>query len=106
MTVRSPLKTVDIASGDTSSAEVDLGAAYGWLMVWIGNFTGTTFTITTAPTSGGTFLTLDKPEAGGAMALPKAKASAVRLGGVQFLKIVSSSAEGSAREVYIQGFNP
>lgn len=90
------------ASGDTS-AEVDLGMPCNGMVVLIGDTTGTTWTVLVALSSGGTFYTLDKPEAGGAMALPEQKASYVRLAGVQYIKMKSASSETGGATVYVRG---
>ena len=87
----------------TDSDEVDLGMECTGLLVLLGNVAGATWTIKVSNTSGGTFYTLDKPNAGGALAIPESKASFIDcLGGAQYIKLISASAE-TAAAVYVKG---
>lgn len=101
---RSPLKTGTITAGETTSAEIDLGSVYEYLLLLLPDLTGATITVQVAATSGGTYYTLDKPDGGGNMTPAKAKAHNIRIGGMQFVKIVAGT-EGATRTFYAQGYN-
>lgn len=97
-------QTATIADGAATSGVVDLKKPWTWGLFIVPALTGATITITVSNVTGGTYATLDKPEAGGAMALPESKASMVRLGGVQFLKVVANTAQsGAAAAILVRG---
>ncbi|MBP3958343.1 hypothetical protein J8F10_24100 [Gemmata sp. G18] len=95
--------TATIASGQTTSAEIDLTGADLCGLFMPAAFTGTTIKIQAAPASGGTFVTV---QSGGAdYALPVAASKYVPIenlavvAGLRFIKLVSGSSEGADRSI-------
>jgi hypothetical protein len=101
MLIRNFLATI-AASGTTSGA-VDLGHATLCGIYVPSSFTGTALTFTASETADGTFAPV-KDGAGAAVSKTVAAGDyiyldPVILAGVRFLKIVSGSTEGAAREL-------
>jgi hypothetical protein len=89
-----------IASGQTASGVIDLAGTTLCGIHLPSAFTGTSVTFQAAPTAGGTFQTVQR--SGADFSLPVAAARYIGLNpsdfaGVQFLKIISGSAEAAAR---------
>jgi hypothetical protein len=97
--------TVVLASGGTTSAEIDLG---GTMLVGLqmpSTFTGTSVTFTVANASGGTFQTM-KDGAGNSVSKTVAASQYIAIDptlfrGVRFCKIVSGSTEGADRTITV-----
>lgn len=106
-----PAITTTIAASGTTSAAVQLG---GFVPVGIylpATFTGTTLTFTACDTVGGTYLVLKSTTSGTSLSYTVAQGTYVALDpkdfqGVNFLKLVSGSTEGSTRtlKIALKGF--
>ena len=96
-----------IASGATTSDEVDLGGDQLCGLFVPAAFTGTAVTITAAPASGGTFVAVIDPATGLAYTLTVAAGKYAPISnlaftaGLRFVKLVSGSAETPARVVIL-----
>lgn len=93
-------KTTTISSGQTVSAEIDLGGTTPVALITPAALTGTTVTFQAATTTGGTFNTVMKD--GATLSVTVAASRFVVLqpsdfAGVRFLKVVSGSSEGADR---------
>lgn len=97
-------KTASIASGQTTSGEIDLGGCALVGVFMPAAFTGTTLKIQTAPASGGTFVTL-QDGAGSDYSLTVAASKYVPVSnlaivaGMRFIKFVSGSSEAADRTI-------
>ncbi len=98
-------KTATIANGASISVEVDLGEPFNEVLIILPDMTNATATVQVAAASGGTFATLYGWYLGvpADIAIPKQRASIVRIGGAQFLKIDVAENEGSERTISIRG---
>jgi len=98
---------VTIASGQTASGEADLGGATLVGVMLPGALTGTTVTFTAALTPGGTHNPVTGSN-GSALSYTVAAGKYLAVDpalfhGVQFLKVVSGSAEGADRSITLVG---
>lgn len=106
-----PAVVTTIAASGATSAAVALG---GFVPVGVylpAAFTGTTLTFTACDTSGGTYLVLKSTTSGTSLSYTVVQGTYVALDpkdfqGVNFLKIVSGSTEGSTRtlKIAVKGF--
>lgn len=97
--------TATIANGTTTSTEIDLTKTDIVGIYIPAAFTGTAITFTSAFTSGGTFGSV-RDGAGAALSLTVAQGQFVKVSpadfiGILYLKIVSGSTEGAARELRV-----
>ena len=91
---------VAIASGQTASAAINLAGTQLCGIHMPAAFTGASVTFQAATTLGGTYQTVQKNGADLTVTVTQGKYVSLTpadLAGVQFLKIVSASAEGSSR---------
>ena len=96
--------TATIANGQTTSGEIDTRGLQVIGIKFPASMTGATVAFHRSPTSGGTFEPVREVDNAGAFNLPVTSSSyiplrAERLLGVQFLKIVSASAETGAKTI-------
>lgn len=92
---------VAIASSGTTSAEVDLGGDCDYVQITIPTITAATVSLQVAEDSGGTFYTL-----GASISTASGTGNYCTtfvLGGYQFIKVVCSAAQGSARTFRVRG---
>ena len=94
-------KAATIASGGTSSAEVDLGQDYNYLEIQIPTLTSCTLKIQVAEKTGGPFYDLGDGVATGAGT--HNYADVFKLGGYQFIKVVTSESQGAQRLIRVRG---
>lgn len=94
-------KAATIANNGTSSAEINLGRDYDYLEIQIPTVTSCTLKVTVAETTGGTFRDLGVGVA--TDTTTGAYHDTWKLGGWQFIKIVSSAAQGAERLIRIRG---
>ena len=101
MSIYGEWKAATIASGGTSSAEVDLGRDYNYLEIQIPSLTSCTLKIQVAEKTGGPFYDLGD----GVTTSPGTHnyADVFRLGGYQFIKVVTSEAQGAQRLIRVRG---
>jgi len=92
-----------IASGQTTSGEIDL---YGCTLCGLfmpAAFTGTTIKISASPTSGGTFLPVQSSGADYSLTVAASKYVPIEnlsiIAGVRYIKLVSGSSEGADRSI-------
>ena len=90
-----------IANGQTSSAEVNLGRDYDFLEIQIPTVTSCTLKATVAELTGGTFR--DLGEGVTTNTTTGAYSDVWKLGGYQFIKVVSSAAQGAERLIRVRG---
>ena len=90
-----------IANGGTSSAEVDLGRSYDFLDIQIPTVTSCTLKVQVAEKTGGTFQDLGSDIT--TDTTTGAYNDVWRLGGYQYIKIVSSVAQGAERLIRVRG---
>lgn len=95
--------TATIASGQTTSPEVDLGGSTLVGLFMPAAFTGTAITFTTAATTGGTFVAV-YDSSGNAISATVSTSRYVALSpttfaGLRFIKLVSGSSEGGNRTI-------
>lgn len=95
-----------IASGQTTSAEIDLAGTQLCGFFFPASFTGATVKIQAASASGGTFALVQKDEAGGGdytISVSTGKFTPLTnlslIAGLRFIKIVSASSEGADRSI-------
>jgi hypothetical protein len=93
-----------IPSGQTTTPEIDLAGNALVGFFFPAAFTGATLTITAASASGGTFLLVQKDEAGGGAYTVTVTAgkyvpvtNLAIVAGLRFIKLVSASSEGADR---------
>lgn len=94
-------KAATIASAGTSSAEVNLGRDYDLLDIQIPTITSATLKVTVAEKTGGTFRDL-----GSSVTTDTTTGNysdVWKLGGYQFIKIVSSASQGAERLIRVRG---
>lgn len=96
--------TAVIASGQTTSGEIDLAGCDLCGLFMPASFTGTTIKIQAAPASGGTFVTV-QDGAGSDYSLAVAASKYIPVSnlaivaGLRFIKLVSGSSEGADRTI-------
>ena len=98
-------KLATIANGATESSEINLNGKTVCGLIMPSAFTGTTMTFKGARTVGGTFVTL-KDTSGTDKSITVGTSRYIILdpadfAGIENLKLVSGSAEGAARDVYV-----
>lgn len=103
--VTSVQTTATIASSGTASAAVDLGGLTLCGLYVPATFTGTALTFQTSLTLGGTYVAV-LDDAGGSLTRTVAQGKYLPLdpsifAGIQFLKVVSGSTEGAARDIIL-----
>lgn len=101
-----PAVVTTIAASGATSAAIQLGGAVPVGVYLPATFTGTTLTFTACDTLGGTYLVLKSTTSGTSLSYTVAQGTYVALDpkdfhGVNFLKIVSGSTEGSTRTLKI-----
>ena len=101
MSIYGEWKAATVASGQTSSAEVDLGRDYNYLEIQIPTLTSCTLKIQVAEKTGGTFY--DLGDGVTTNAGTHNYADVFKLGGYQFIKVVSSVAQGAERLIRVRG---
>lgn len=102
---------IDISESTTLSPEVDLGAAFEFLVVLVPTITNSTVSVNVAKESGGTFYPtyrLDDDATGDFLDASTAgtatKRLVFRIGGFQFIKIACGSAqETTDKTFYVRG---
>ncbi len=94
-------KAATIANNGTSSDEVDLGRSYDYLDIQIPTVTSCTLKVQVAEVTGGTFR--DLGESLTTQVTTGAYNDVWRLGGYQFIKIVSSATQGAERLIRVRG---
>ena len=90
-----------IASSGTSSSEVNLGRDFEFLQIQIPTITSATLKVQVAESSGGTFYDLGSSLT--TVAGTGNYATVFKLGGYQFIKIVSSASQGAERLIRVRG---
>ncbi len=101
MSIYGAWKAATIANNGTSSAEVDLGRDYDYMEIQIPTVTSCTLKVQVAETTGGTFRDLGN---GVTTATTTGGFNDVwKLGGYQFIKIVSSATQGAERLIRVRG---
>lgn len=95
-------KTATIASAGTASAEVDLGNNFEYLNVILPTLTSGTVKVQVSDVSGGTFQDLGSSVT--TSTTTGAYSTTFKLGGYQFVKIVSSAAQGAERSIKVRGY--
>ncbi len=95
--------TATIASGQTTSGEIDLAGCDLCGLFMPASFTGTTIKIQAAPASGGTFVTVQQGGIDYTLAVAASKYVPVEnlavVAGLRFIKLVSGSSEGADRTI-------
>ena len=101
MSIYGEWKAATIASGGTSSAEVDLGRDYNYLEIQIPTLTSCTLKIQVAEKTAGTFYDLGD----GVTTNPGTHnyADTFKLGGYQFIKVVASATQDEQRLIRVRG---
>ena len=95
-------KTGTIANGAATTGEIDLDRSFEFLNVILPALTSGTVKITVSDTPGGTFqdlgssVTTDSTTGG--------YSTTFRLGGYQFIKVVTSANQGAERSIKVRGF--
>jgi len=90
-----------IANSGTSSAEVDLNRDFDFMEIQIPTVTSCTFKVQVAEKTGGTFR--DLGDGVTTDTTTGAYHDVWKLGGYQFIKIVSSAAQGAERLIRVRG---
>ena len=90
-----------IAAAGTSSAEVNLGKSCSFLQIQIPTLTSATVKIQVAESSGGTFYDLGDTQT--TTAGTHNYTTTLKLGGFQFIKVVTSVAQGAERLIRVRG---
>lgn len=97
-------KTGTIANGAATTGEIDLGQDYEFLDIILPALTACTLKVTVAKVTGGTFQDL-----GSGVVVPPSGTTTGgysdvwRLGGWQFIKIVTSANQSAARSIVVRG---
>lgn len=94
-------KAATIANAGTSSAEVNLGRDYDYLEIIIPTITSCTLKIQVAEKTGGTFQDLGSNIT--TLTTTGGYSTVFRLGGYQFIKVVSSATQGAERLIRVRG---
>ena len=102
------VQTADIASGQTTSQALQVAQGIVTGLIMPAAFTGTTITFTACDTKDGTFVAVYDSD-GNQVSLAVAASRAVGLSGAEadalapfsYIKLVSGSSEGAAREVKV-----
>ena len=89
-----------IAASGTSSAEVNLGASFDLLEIQIPTVTSCTLKVQISETTGGTFYDLGNVTTD---TTTGAYSDVFKLGGYQFIKIVSSATQSVERLIRVRG---
>ena len=101
MSIYGDWKVATISAGETSSAEVDLGRDYDFLEIQIPTLISGTVKIQVAELTGGTFYDL-----GDGITTASGTHNyhdVFKLGGYQFIKVVSSSTQTTERLIRVRG---
>ena len=93
--------TTTIANGGTTTAEVNLGRDFELLEVEIPTITSAALNLQVSKTPGGTFQNLGNSVT--TETITGGYTTVWRLGGFQFIKIVSSNAQGAERTFNVRG---
>lgn len=101
MSIYGSWKAATIANAGTSSAEVDLGKDYDFLEIQIPTVTSGTLKVQVAEKTGGTFQDLGSSVT--TATTTGAYDTVFKLGGWQFIKIVSSATQGAERLIRVRG---
>ena len=95
--------TATIASGQTTSGEIDLAGCDLCGLFMPASFTGTTVKIQAAPASGGTFVTVQQGGVDYALTVAASKYVPIEnlavVAGLRFIKLVSGSSEAADRTI-------
>ena len=91
--------TIDAAG--TSSAEVDLGSSYDYLLIQIPTLTSCTIKLQVSETTGGTFYDLGDGVTTGVGT--HSYADIFPLFGYQYIKVVASETQGTERLIRVRG---
>lgn len=94
-------KAATIANGGTSSAAVDLGRSYDFLEIQIPTITSATLKLQVSETVGGTYDDLGENVT--TNTTTGSYFDVWKLGGWQFIKVVSSAAQGAERLIRVRG---
>ena len=94
-------KAATIAASGTSSAEVDLGNNCDYLQILLPTLTSCTIKIQVAEGSGGTFQDLGSSIT--TATTTGGYTTTFRLGGYQFIKVVSSATQTAERLIRVRG---
>lgn len=101
MSIHGDWVTGTIASSGTSTGEINLGVNADFLNIALPALTSGTITIQVTDIGGGTYQNL-----GSSINLPATTGgytTTLRLGGYQYIKVVSSVAQASARTIKVRG---
>jgi len=101
MSIYSNWKTGTIATGGTSTGVIDLGKDYEYVQIILPTLTSCTLKVQVSDTVGGTYQDLGvsnitNTTTGG-------YGDVWKIGGYQFLKVVSSVAQAAARTIKVRG---
>ena len=94
-------QTASIAINEATSDAVDLGRDYEYLQVILPALTSGTVKVTVCDTSGGTYQDLGSSITTATTTGPYS--TVFKLGGWQFIKIVTSVNQGAARSIKVRG---
>lgn len=101
MSLYGPIKIATIVINTATSSEVNLEFACDFIQVELPTLTSCTLKITTSFTSGGTFQDLGSGVT--TVTTTGAYNTVFRLGGWQFIKLVSSVNQGAERTISVRG---
>jgi hypothetical protein len=101
MSIYGEWKTATIAQSGTTSGEVNLVRDYDRIQVILPALTSGTLNVQVSKTTGGTFQALDSEAI--IAATTGGYSDEWEIGGWQFIKIVSSGTQSSARTIYVRG---
>ncbi len=94
-------KTATIAINGTTSSEVDLENNCDFMQIIIPTITSGTVSIQVSDVTGGTFVALGNSQT--TVAGTGAYATTFKLGGYQYIKVVTGAAQGAARTFSVRG---
>jgi len=101
MSVYGEWLTGTIANGGTSTDEINLGKDFEYLQVILPTLTSGTVKLQVSDEAGGTFK--DLGDGVTTATTTGGYATTFKLGGYQFIKVVSSANQGAARTIKIRG---
>ena len=93
--------TATIASGGTSTNEINLGRDFEYLQIVLPALTSGTIKIQVSDVTGGTFQDLGSGITTGTTT--GGYSTVFKLGGYHFIKVVSSAAQAAARSIKVRG---
>ena len=95
--------TITIATDDTTSDEVNLKVNCEFMQVILPTLTSCVVSVQVSDVSGGTFAALGSSQTTGTTTGDYS--TTFKLGGYQYIKIVTSAAQGANRSIKVRGFN-